>query len=274
MQGRFPARRGVGFSLALGLVATWAALAALSLWMSRSTSARAEAPPSPAAGPPADLILTHGRIYTLDAQKPWAQALAIRGDRILAVGGDREMGALAGPRTRVLDLRGKFALPGFNDAHVHIEATGALLVGANLRDVHEPKAFVERVRAAAARLPRGSWITRGDSAKPRSPDTPKTVLRRALNLPLPKSCASSTTSASPGTVSAVAVRVASRSVRLLPRSSNGSTSKSPPIPASTICVRATAAGRPVVPRHGRLCPNTRKCRGSAEVLAYIEFLKT
>ena len=159
-QGRSPAGRGRRFFLALGLAAG-AALAALYLSTSRSSDARAEPPPSPAAGP-ADLILTHGRIYTVDAQKPWAQALAIRGDRILAVGGDKEIGALAGPRTRVIDLRGKFALPGFNDAHVHIEATGALLVGANLLDVHEPKAFVERVRAAAAQLPRGSWITRGD----------------------------------------------------------------------------------------------------------------
>src|SRR5215510_7833304 len=159
--GRCPASRGRRFSLTLGLVAAGVGLAVLYLSPSRSSVALAEAPPPPAAGP-ADLILTHGRIYTLDAQKPWAQALAIRGDRILAVGGDKEIAALAGPRTRVIDLRGKFALPGFNDAHVHIEATGALLVGANLLDVHEPKAFVERVRAAAARLPRGSWIVRGD----------------------------------------------------------------------------------------------------------------
>jgi predicted amidohydrolase YtcJ len=157
-QGRLSCRRGV--VLVLGLVATGATLASLSA-LSGSTVARAQAPQSP-AGAPADLILVHGRIYTLDAQKPWAQALAIRGDRVVAVGGDREIRALAGPRTRVIDLRGKFALPGFNDAHVHIESTGALLVGTNLLDVHEPKAFVERVQAAAARLPRGSWITRGD----------------------------------------------------------------------------------------------------------------
>src|SRR5437762_7220507 len=112
--GRFPTGRGVGSPLVLGLVATGAAVAGLSLLLSRSTIARAEAPPSPAAGAPADPILVHGRIYTLDVQKPWAQALAIREDRIRAVGGDREIGARAGPRTRVLDLRGKFALPGFN----------------------------------------------------------------------------------------------------------------------------------------------------------------
>src|SRR5215470_3548185 len=126
-QGRVPTARGVAFRVVLGLVATGAALTAASLLMPRSTVARAAAPPAPAADPPADLILVGGRIYTLDAQKPWAQALAVRGDRILAVGGDREIRALAGPRTRVLDLRGKFALPGFNDAHVHIESTGALL---------------------------------------------------------------------------------------------------------------------------------------------------
>lgn len=151
----------VRLSLALGLVAT-CALAATAVWLSRSTAARADVPRPAAAGPPADLVLVNGRIYTLDAHRPWAQALAIRGDRILAAGSDREIRALAGPRTRVIDLKGKFALPGFNDAHVHIESTGALLVGANLLDVHEPGAFVERVRAAAGRLPRGSWITRGD----------------------------------------------------------------------------------------------------------------
>ena len=52
--------------------------------------------------------------------------------------------------------------PGFNDAHVHIDSTGALLTGANLLDVHEAKPFVERLQAAAQRLPKGSWITRGD----------------------------------------------------------------------------------------------------------------
>jgi predicted amidohydrolase YtcJ len=109
-----------------------------------------------------DLILINGRVYTLDPAKPWAEAIAIAGDRIVAVGTATEIRALAGPDTRTLDLAGGFALPGFNDAHVHTEGTGQLLVGANLLDVHEPKAFADRLRAAAARLPKGSWITRGD----------------------------------------------------------------------------------------------------------------
>ena len=67
-----------------------------------------------------------------------------------------------GPKTTSLDLAGAFATAGFNDGHVHIESTGALLTGANLLDVHEPKAFRQRIAEAAKRLPPGSWIQRGD----------------------------------------------------------------------------------------------------------------
>ena len=111
---------------------------------------------------PADLLLLNGRIYTVDTARPWAEAVAIRGDRIAAVGSTAEVKALAGPQTRTIDLRGAFVAPGFNDAHVHIDSTGALLVGVNLLEVHEAKAFTEAVRGAASRLPAGSWITRGD----------------------------------------------------------------------------------------------------------------
>jgi predicted amidohydrolase YtcJ len=111
---------------------------------------------------PADLLLLNGRIYTVDTARPWAEAVAIRGDRIAGVGSTAEVKALAGPQTRTIDLRGAFVAPGFNDAHVHIDSTGALLVGVNLLEVHEAKAFTEAVRGAASRLPAGSWITRGD----------------------------------------------------------------------------------------------------------------
>ena len=114
-----------------------------------------------AGEPAADLLLTNGTIYTLDADRPWAEAVAIRDQRIVAVGSTTDIGRWAGPGTRTIDLDGAFALPGFNDSHVHVEATGALLVGVNLLDVHEPAAFTERIAAAARRLPAGSWITRG-----------------------------------------------------------------------------------------------------------------
>ncbi|GMV23590.1 MAG: amidohydrolase [Acidimicrobiia bacterium] len=115
-----------------------------------------------AAQPTPELLLTNGRVYTLDAARPWAEAIAIRGERIVAVGSAQEARAAVGQGARVVDLGGRFTLPGFNDAHVHIESTGALLLGVNLLDVHVPALFTERIAGAAARMPNGSWITRGE----------------------------------------------------------------------------------------------------------------
>ncbi|HVJ26764.1 MAG TPA: amidohydrolase [Vicinamibacterales bacterium] len=109
-----------------------------------------------------ELILTNARIYTLDPSQPWAEAIAIDGARIVAVGSAAEIARRAGPTTRTLDLKGAFVSPGFNDAHVHIDSTGGLLVGVNLLEVHEARAFTEAVKGAVSRLPPGSWITRGD----------------------------------------------------------------------------------------------------------------
>jgi predicted amidohydrolase YtcJ len=112
--------------------------------------------------PAPNLVLVNGRIYTLDAARPWGDAVAITGSRITAVGTTADVRRLAASATRVIDLKGAFVVPGFNDAHVHIDSTGALLVGVNLLDVHEPDAFTTRIREAAGRLPKGAWITRGE----------------------------------------------------------------------------------------------------------------
>jgi hypothetical protein len=101
-----------------------------------------------ASAQPADLILINGRVFTVEAGRPWAEAVAVTGERIAAVGTTAEIRKLAGPRTRVIDLKGAFVSPGFNDAHVHVDSTGALLVGANLLDVHTEPALVERIRRA------------------------------------------------------------------------------------------------------------------------------
>lgn len=118
--------------------------------------------PTRTVGQGVDLLLVGGRVYTADSENPWAEAVAITGDRIVGVGTSAALRRAAGPKTRVIDLRGQFVSPGFNDAHVHIDGTGALLTGANLLDVHKRTGFVERLEAAAKRLPKGSWITRGD----------------------------------------------------------------------------------------------------------------
>ena len=109
----------------------------------------------------ADTILVNGKIYTLEESRPWVEALALKGDRILAVGTNEEIRRFKGAATREIDLAGAFASPGFNDSHVHVDGTGALLTGVNLLDVHQPGAFRERIQGAAERLPKGSWITRG-----------------------------------------------------------------------------------------------------------------
>src|SRR5207248_2623860 len=73
---------------------------------------------------PADLVLLHGEVFTVDPHRPRAQALAARGDRIIAVGGDADIQKLAGPGTKVIDLRGRLAIPGFIDGHGHYTALG------------------------------------------------------------------------------------------------------------------------------------------------------
>lgn len=72
-----------------------------------------------AAGPPADLVLLHGKIHTQDATRSVAQALAVRGNSIIAVGPDQDVGTLIGPKTRTVDLDGQVVLPGIIDAHIH-----------------------------------------------------------------------------------------------------------------------------------------------------------
>lgn len=110
----------------------------------------------------ADMVLLNGNIHTLDPEQPRVDALAIKGEWIVALGSTEDIWEYVGDETEILDLDGAFATPGFNDAHVHVQSTGALLIGVNLLAVHEPVAFVERIRAATTRLPEGSWITRGD----------------------------------------------------------------------------------------------------------------
>jgi predicted amidohydrolase YtcJ len=118
--------------------------------------------PASAAGQDADLILVGGRIWTGDEARPWADAVAVRGDRILAVGDRSAVDAHRGSITRVIELGDAFVAPGFIDNHTHFDQAGALLLGANLLDVADAAALVRRVREARDRLPAGSWMLGGD----------------------------------------------------------------------------------------------------------------
>ena len=113
-------------------------------------------------GPRADLVLRNARVWTVAPATPRAEAVAILGDRILAVGSEREILPLAGPGTEVLDLQGRFVMPGFHDAHVHFVSGGLSLSRVDLKDAADEEAFGERLRAFASRLPPGAWILGGN----------------------------------------------------------------------------------------------------------------
>jgi predicted amidohydrolase YtcJ/beta-lactamase class A len=110
----------------------------------------------------ADLILTGGRIWTGDKSTPWAQALASRADRIVRAGSNQDVMRLAGPATRVIDLNGKLALPGFIDDHTHFVSGGFELMSVDLRDARTQEEFAQRIRRQAQKVGPGRWITGGD----------------------------------------------------------------------------------------------------------------
>ena len=114
------------------------------------------------AGQSATLILTGARVWTGDSTRPWAEAVAVAGDRIVAVGSAAEVARYRGAGTRVLELAGRFVSPGFIDNHTHFGQAGALLLGANLLDVADAASLIRRVREAASRLPPGAWMVGGD----------------------------------------------------------------------------------------------------------------
>ncbi|MFZ0803026.1 MAG: amidohydrolase [Terriglobales bacterium] len=112
--------------------------------------------------PVADLIITHANIWTGDESHPRAQAVAVFGDRIIAVGTNQEVATLGGPKTRMIDAGGKLLLPGFNDAHVHFVSGGLQLDSVQLNDVASLDEFVRRIAARAKKTPKGEWIQGGD----------------------------------------------------------------------------------------------------------------
>ncbi|MFN2493766.1 MAG: amidohydrolase family protein, partial [Pyrinomonadaceae bacterium] len=109
-----------------------------------------------------DLIIINANVHTLDSKPSTAQAVAIYGNRIAAVGSNREIKSLGGQHTRVIDAHGQLVLPGFNDAHVHFLSGGFQLSSVDLRDASTPAEFAERIRRFVEKTERGQWITGGD----------------------------------------------------------------------------------------------------------------
>jgi predicted amidohydrolase YtcJ len=107
------------------------------------------------------LALVNGRIFTVDRAHPWAEAVSICGERISRVGSTADIRAEIGPSTRVIDLAGRLVVPGFIDAHVHLVDGAKALLGVDLRDAKSPEEMAQRLRAHAAKVPKGRWILGG-----------------------------------------------------------------------------------------------------------------
>src|SRR5205814_1402887 len=129
------------FCLALPLLAPAAALA--------------QDAPAPLAP---DVILKNGKIWTANKKQPEAEALALRGDRIVAVGTGAEVLKLAGPKTKVIDLQQRRVLPGFHDSHLHLLNSGLQLSRVTLKDAKDEAEFGKRLQKFAAKLPPGRWL--------------------------------------------------------------------------------------------------------------------
>src|SRR6266436_6654810 len=104
-------------------------------------------------------IYRNGRIYTNDPASPWAEAMLVRGEDILAVGDDDEVTGLADKGARVVDLEKHFAMPGFNDAHVHIGGAGQDWLAVRLNGTQSVAELQKRLAEGVAQHKEGEWIT-------------------------------------------------------------------------------------------------------------------
>lgn len=116
-----------------------------------------------ACGSKADIVIQNGRLWTgLSTGRGQPGAVAIRGDKILAVGDSSAIARYIGSKTQVVDADGGLIMPGFADGHTHFISGGFQLASVNLRDAATPQEFVRRLKEYAAHLKPGEWITGGD----------------------------------------------------------------------------------------------------------------
>jgi len=108
------------------------------------------------------LAVVNARVWTGDRSRPWADAIAVDGDRVAMVGSSAEVRKASTNATNVIDARGMMLVPGFIDAHVHFLVGGFGLASVQLRDARSRDEFVRRIAEYARTLPSGAWITNGD----------------------------------------------------------------------------------------------------------------
>jgi hypothetical protein len=107
---------------------------------------------------PADLVLRNGKILTMNTATPSAEAIAVRGDKIAALGSDRDAQRWVGPQTKVIDLHGMLAIPGFIEGHGHFTGVGEFRMGLDLREARTWDDIVAQVGRAAKQAKPGEWI--------------------------------------------------------------------------------------------------------------------
>jgi len=114
----------------------------------------------------ADVVYHTGKIYTVNAEQPWAQAVAIRGDEISFVGSDDEVRAYIGPTTKTYDLNGRMMLPGFQDAHIHPIYSGLEMLACDLTRADSIEGYRALIPACAEQHPDKEWLTGGGWSMP------------------------------------------------------------------------------------------------------------
>ncbi len=132
--------------------------------------------------PAADLIIVNAKVWTVDKARPSAEAVAVLGDRIVAVGGNADVEPWRGPSTIVIDAGGKLLLPGFNDAHVHFISGGMQLDSVDLKDATSPQEFARLIGERGKTRPKTEWILGGnwDETKWNPPNIPTRELIDSL----------------------------------------------------------------------------------------------
>src|SRR5579864_4475234 len=114
------------------------------------------------AKPAADLIIINAKVWTVDKANPTAEAVAVLGDRFIAVGSNADVEVLRSPATKVIDAGGKLLLPGFNDAHVHFVSGGMQLDNVQLKDAASLQEFARLIGERAKNAVKGEWILGGN----------------------------------------------------------------------------------------------------------------
>lgn len=115
-------------------------------------------PAVPVAEPAADLLLTGGRIWTAEASRPWAEAVAVRDGRVAFVGSEAEAARLKGPKTETIALGGRLVVPGFEDAHLHLMSGARNLERVDLSEETTLTGLQERIREFARANPGSPWV--------------------------------------------------------------------------------------------------------------------